>query len=268
MDVREAVNIVRVRRLDDNAIQANGTRGTSLWSDDEIIAALSEAQNEAVIRADLLRDEFTASICSIPIVANQVLYPLHPSVYRVDKDCVTYGDTGRALQLTDEEAMRRGGPCSGGEGGGYYDAYGWRPSAFGGHWDQAVESRSRFYLVKADARGRLYLRPWPIGNVATYTDTNGVDQPLTLNIAVYRKPIWPLRAPSDQFEINDKYHHRLIDFAIGRLLEKRDNDAGDPQGSANYFAKFDASFGARDSARTDTGRSERRRETVQPWGIM
>lgn len=263
MELRDAVRLVRVNRLDDNAVQADGTQGTNQWSHDEIVDALREAQDEAAIRADLLRDEFTASICQIPVVANQELYPLHYSVYRVDQDCVTYSDTGRAMRLTDEQALREGRV----DHAGYYDAYGWRPACFGGQWEKQTAARARHYFIKADARGKLYLRPFPICNEATYVDRDGNTQPLVMRLAVYRRPIWPLRAPTDRFEIDEKYHRRLIDFALGRLYEKNDSDASNQQLSDKYYTKFDKSFGDRDSARTDISRRDRERETVRPWGI-
>lgn len=265
MNLREFRNLVRVSRLDDNAVQANGVEGTRQWSNAEIDEAAREAQNEAVQRANLLRDDMTPAVAQVAIVAGQSDYPLHPSVYGVDHDFVYLNDRGLSLRETTEEAL------SCGRDGGYYDAYGYRPVApfnRSGAWRTATGSRPRLYYLRRAPRGRLYLRLYPIPAEATYVDPAGATQPLVLNLAAYRLPIWPLRVATDQFEIEDRYVRLLIDFVLGRLYEKNDSDANNQQLSQQYFARFDASFGTRDSARTIITRDvERRRETVRGHGF-
>lgn len=258
MELREYRRIVRQHRLDDNATQADGTPGTRMWSDDEIDTTAREAQIEACERADLLMDAFTPSICQVAIVANQEFYDLHPSVYRVLD--ARYADTGQVLTPTEIDKLDDGSE------GGYVDAYGWRPGR-GGRWLTQVASRSRCFYVDFTARERAKLRPFPIGNVATYTDDNGDEQPLVLKLRVYRRPIWPLKSPTDQFEIHDRYCGDLVYWTLARLYEKRDSDAQNIALSEKYDRMFNEAFGEKPSYRTQTDRRERHRETIAPWGI-
>lgn len=256
MILRDFIRRVRVARLDDNAVQADGSPGTRMWSDQEIIDAAKEAQDQAVIRARLLRDEYTPGVCVIPIVAGQAEYELHWSVY--DIDTVIYTDTGRELKRTEEDYLRDGSCLS--DGYGYEGPF--------GTWQNRTQGRARHYLQKQTARERIRLRLYPIALEATHVDrVTNVDVPTTLSLSVYRLPIMPLRAPSDQFEIHDRHCIKLIDFALGRLYSKGDNDGGDPQMSEKCFKRFEESFGEMPSALTMTDRAHRTSSTVTPFGV-
>lgn len=54
-----------------------------LWSDEELIQYLNEAQREACVRAKLIQDKTTAAVCEIDLLDDEQWYDLHASVDEV-----------------------------------------------------------------------------------------------------------------------------------------------------------------------------------------
>lgn len=54
-----------------------------LWSDEEIALYLSESENEAAVRARLIKDSTSTEAAVIAVVANTVDYALHASVFEI-----------------------------------------------------------------------------------------------------------------------------------------------------------------------------------------
>ena len=72
-----------------------------LWSDEEIVAYLNEAVQEACERSYLIEDRSTASVCSVALVAGTNTYDLHPSVFQIKR--VVF--RGRPLDEASVESM-------------------------------------------------------------------------------------------------------------------------------------------------------------------
>lgn len=72
-----------------------------LWSDEEVVTYLNDAEKEACERALLLEDKLSPAVCSIALVANQADYPLHESIIQIKRLMFR----GRKLDETSVEQM-------------------------------------------------------------------------------------------------------------------------------------------------------------------
>ena len=91
-------------------------------------------------------------------------------------------------------------------------------------------------------------------------------QAVVLDLHYVRIPE-PLAADSDEPEIESRYHLRMLDWALHLAYDKRDADAESQQRSMLYAQKFEQSFGFRHTARQQMRRSDRRSNTVRPYGF-
>lgn len=251
MDVREALIVARAR-LDNDAVQYDGSPASRLWKDPELIAFLREAQREAAYRAKLIYDE-SSTFTTIPIVAAQNAYPLHWSIFEVRR--VAYNDNQVPLCLTTIERL---------DNGTFTDDYGWRRL---GRWRTRTESRAREFYLTYTPRQQIQLTTFPIPQQTTYVDDGGTDQPLSLKLGVYRHPIWPVQRESDRLEIADRWHERLIDWVLYRCYSKRDSDTYSPEKAQDNLSSFAASFGPRDTADQDRRKFENAPAQTRGWGM-
>nr|MBP8161105.1 hypothetical protein [Ottowia sp.] len=53
------------------------------WADEDVIDWLNEAQNEACIRARLIREDELEAVCSIALTPGTHTYALNPLVYEI-----------------------------------------------------------------------------------------------------------------------------------------------------------------------------------------
>jgi hypothetical protein len=249
VELREAVAAVR-ERLDDDAVQADGTPGPNAWSDPELIGFFREAQREACERARLIYDDTTPSITQLAVVAAQKVYLLHWSIFDVHR--ASYNDAGESLTPTTEEALDR---CA------WADDYGLRRI---GRWRNRTESKARQFYLTYTPQQKIKLTTYPIPQQITYFDQSGVEHPLLLQLAVYRYPTWPLMRINDRFEIAAKHHERLIDWVLFRAYMKRDTDFYSPAKAMDAQSEFTRSFGPRNTA--DQLRREFQREPAQVRG--
>jgi len=75
-----------------------------LWSDDEFVSYLKEAEREAVIRANLLYEDANVTYCSLTLVPGAAVYSLNSLVYEVlHVSLDSYPLTRKSLQALDEE---------------------------------------------------------------------------------------------------------------------------------------------------------------------
>lgn len=88
-------------------IRADDNTGPKLWSDEEIILYLNEAEQESAERALLIQDETTPAVCQIPLLTTTGVYPLHESVLAIMRAKPELSDK---LVITSRETMDRGWP--------------------------------------------------------------------------------------------------------------------------------------------------------------
>jgi hypothetical protein len=85
----------------------------------------------------------------------------------------------------------------------------------------------------------------------------------TLLMTVIRLPLKSMVKDSDSPEIRPHHHLRLIDWVEFRAYGIHDADGFDPQGSANGYARFEASFGVRPTANVQRKHRRKTARVVQ-----
>lgn len=183
-----------------------------LCSDEDLIALLNEAEEEAALRSNLIHDSTTAAVCQIAVVASTSVYALHEAVFQVTR--ATFSPTGSTadpigLVLTDRLEQDRTRP-------------GWR----------TVSEEPRHLIVDDTSV-----------EIACLPNTGG-----TIDLEVYRAPLTPMAAAADTPEIGRAHHRFLPLWAEHRVYGRADADLNDPQRSANAEKAFTRQFGERPDA--------------------
>lgn len=239
MTIVDLIALCRAR-LDDVAVQSDGTPAATLWADQELIGFINEAQREACERAKLLRDEVTDSLTLLPIVANQAEYDVDPSVFWIDS--ARYEDTGRPIHFTSREELQREG-C---------------------HWTTYSRARAYRMILIPLPTEQLRLRFFPVPTEDTHLDTDGVTEvPTQIRLVVYRYPLTSITSTSSTLEIHSRHHERLVDWVCFRAFSRRDRDTYDPAKASDAETAFIASFGIRPTAEQQRQQRERRDETAR-----
>jgi hypothetical protein len=200
-----------------------------LWSDEDILAFLIDAINEACERALLIEDRTTARCCTLALVADQDTYRLHTSVIKVKR--VTYA--GRALTETSVEAMDQ------------QDA----------NW----ESRTGTPLAYIQTEGKLRVIPIPTAAMETAEDE--------LALTVYRRPLEDVALTGDLagelVEIPARYHLRLMSWVYHRAYTVEDPELKDLAKAATWERKFAGDFGERIDANVQRKQRDRKPPVIR-----
>ena len=189
-----------------------------LWSDEEIVAHLNEAVDEACIRASLIEDSTTPAVCVLPLVPGQSSYELHKSV----TDLRRVAFNGKRLTLSSVEAEDENDLT----------------------WESRKGSEPLRVIVSGTNRIRVVPEP-----------TEPVALSLTVYRTPLKKLSADIDSASP--EIDQVYHPRLKDWVYRCAYLKHDAETFD-QASANDFeARFERSFGVRPDANVARKRRDR-----------
>lgn len=182
-----------------------------LWSDDEVIGWLNEAEEEAAIRSKLIFESVRPEICQIDVsIAAGNVYKLHDAVSEIIYASLT-DVSGNVTQL------------------GIKDRF--ELSRLKPDWRTTTEKPQ--YLVHHDKNIEL-------GCI--------VDASYTIKLEVHRLPLKCLAKESDTPEINRVHHKMLVQWALHRAYEKPDAETLNPAKSQTAEAKFTEYFGERPNA--------------------
>lgn len=185
-----------------------------LWSSDRIRQLLNEAVAEANLRARLITDSATPTVCRIELVPGQSEYDLDRSII-VIRRAVLASQPQCALTRTKSYVLDRCSP-------------GWR-----------THKGRPEYLVR-DQRNLLILSPAP-----TIADQ--------LQLTVWRNPLESEQMEGDADDPSDAgieaiWHSKLVHWACFRALSKTDAEAETPSGARMHYEMFEAAFGPRPTA--------------------
>lgn len=177
-----------------------------LWSDDELMDWLSDAQDQACIRGRLLRDDSTPAVCRITMAPGQHTYPLHPKVYELISVRLkpANGDRPRDLLLVSREWLDAERPC-------------WRD-----------EDRPACYAIQNDTSLRI------VGATAPGDE---------LLLECYRLPMRALSLDTQRPEIHEAHHEHLIQWVLHKAYSVTDAEAFDANRAALAEAAFTRYFG-------------------------
>ena len=179
-----------------------------LREDEWIAAWMTEAQDQAAMRARLLLDDYTPALTHIAVTAGVDSYPLHPKLYEIAViDFVPVTGYVQPVYLTSREKLDR-------------DRNGWRNEPAGVPCS-AIQTDTRLRLV-------------PVPSV------NG-----TLRLEAYRLPLKALVNDNDKPEIHEAHHRHLVHWALYRAFSKPDTETMDPNRAKTAETAFTAYFGPR-----------------------
>lgn len=229
--------------LDDRASRVSGA-SDQLYSDEDIVVQLNEAQRILCDEAWVLEDTTTAACCEIQLLNGVTDYPLHESVLGI-----------KYVRLSDSDIdlLRVG----------YYDnrLHSIRPLNEPDFWDvntPLVETAGRPTRWSSDiGTATIRLRRKPDATAAL----------LKAKLAVVRLPIIDLdvSALTASPEVKVKYHMLMCKYAAGQLGSSGDVDSGLPQRAARWLREWNEGLKA-------ARRSRQRLQQSQPqwryggWG--
>lgn len=205
-----------------------------LWSDEQLIKYIDEAQGLLARKGLVIRDASTAAVVEVSLTADVTQYTLHPSIIAVISAQVEgdVGDLARAghsafnsFQHVDplffDPAQLSTMPPG-------------KPLAFS--TDEQLDRAS-------GKAGVVSMRVYP-------TPTADYDGTL-IRLRVVRGPLRPLTTDDLEAspEVPDDYHLGLLDWAAYRALRNIDSDAGAVEKADKYKSEFEAMIA---QARTDS----------------
>ena len=175
------------------------------WADEDVIDWLNEAQNEACIRARLIREDEMEAVCSIALTPGTHTYALNPLVYEI-------------IGLWIKPASGRKRP---------------------------VKLRSREWLDHHLPEWRDCTRPAEIAiqDDTTVRIVGAVEAGDTLELECYRLPLRPMANDTNKPEIHTMHHAHLIDWALHRAFSVPDAETFDPNRAALAEQAFTRYFG-------------------------
>lgn len=187
-------------------IDLDDTEEDYLWSDAELTLYINEAQKEAVRRSRLIIDQATPEICTIEVTAGTSLYPLSKKIIRVLGVKPSWDD-GRPMRkaVTREKELHN-------------------PT-----WEMDESDTPCEYLLDYQS-DHIMLAEKPLSDG-------------TLNLRVYREPLADMTASSDEPEIAERYHRKLLHWARHEAYLKPDSDTQDKAASKDALDLFELEFG-------------------------
>lgn len=208
------------RRADDRA-------EPYFMSDAQVLALLTEAEQEACQRSHPIFDYDTDDVVEYAVAAEQSSVALDPRVWRVDHAVFTPDGAlrGCRIELTGIDAIR--------------DMQDGRT---------VISSRPSH----AAHSGRSTLTLFPAPSVAG-----------TLRLDVYRLPLYDIKAGTDEPEIPPELHMGLVDWVLYRVYSTKDSELYDLDRAAIALRDFTERFGERRNADAMRRHRERRRVTTR-----
>lgn len=189
-------------------VLAADTEEPYFWSDEVLADWFAEAEQQACVRARLLREDERPDVCQVKLTPGQHTYKLHRSVYELIRVWMVSGaGVSRPLTLTSRERLD-------------WDRPDWRDAS----------RMPAGYVIQDDTTVRVAGRIGP-GDV--------------LHLECYRLPLRPLADGADRPEIHEAHHLYLVQWALFRAFSVPDAEVFDPSRSAQALAEFEKYFGIR-----------------------
>jgi hypothetical protein len=183
-----------------------------LFATPDVLRWLSEAEDEACKRGDLIREDSDGSMCALAVAAAGRPAPLNPLWLRIDsavwvepaEDADSDPQRTNLRILTDRKVLDR-------------ESSTWRYDS-GDPSTLLVEGRQLRLVDTPDTAGTLYLEG-------------------------FRLPKQPLAKDVDEPEIASVHHLELVNWALKLAFERPDSETLDPQRAKRAEDAFSAYFG-------------------------
>lgn len=202
MTLKELVRSVRV--------QSNDKVEPYFNEDEDIIAWLNQAVDEACIRGRLVHENMDSNICSAIIVANQSTYALHESLYEITKLTFvpSHNEKQTDIRLVSEEWLN------------LYSYEDW----------STMKGKPQF-AIQSDTAIRLVPTPDIEGN---------------LLIEGYRTSIKDMIEDEDKpVDLHKQHHIHLIEWVLYKAFSIPDTEFFDHNRSEMAYRNFESYFGVR-----------------------
>lgn len=177
------------------------------WSDEDVTQWLNDAQEEAAIRARLIHESDSASLCEIKTTAGNAVYQLNPQMYEITH--ASWDEDGTRsyclLSLTSTEALDKNDR----------------------HWRTRPASIPHS-VIQTDRSVRIVPAPKSDG---------------TLVIEAYRLPKSLMESQDDELEINQAHHRHLVSWALYKAFSVPDAEMFDSNRAQIAAAEFERYFG-------------------------
>lgn len=181
-----------------------------LWPDELVRDWLNEGQEQACIRARLIREDADAAICHVALTPGQSVYEYHPLVYElIHAQIRPASGQPRRLCLLSRELLDA-------------EHQGWRES-----------DRQAWALIQDDTKLRL---------------AGKIEAGDVLELDCYRLPIRPMVDPDDEPEIHRAHHIHLVQWALFQAFSVVDAETLDAQRAQMAQELFTRYFGLQTDA--------------------
>lgn len=201
--------------------------------DDLVLAKFaSEAEREACIRAKLIRDDTSPDYTAIAVTAGTAVYPLDPLVQDIDS---------ASFQVVGTTRWEKVVPTGMDHIEDNFD------------WQNKTASRPCSIVHLSPERS---IRLWPTPSMSG-----------TLQLAVYRLPLFDMEDMEDEPEIPIEHHDGLVSWMLYRAYSSKDSELEDPARASANLSEFTARFGERNTADVLRRHRERRRHTTRYGGL-
>lgn len=180
-----------------------------LWSPEEALDYMNDAQNEAGRRTRAFVDSSTTACCSLTVTTSG-LVTLDPRVLFV-----------RQARIANQMPMRRMN---------MQDMAGCDPM-----WQDAGASTYPLMFITDYETGKLMFHPKPAASV-------------TVLLTVVRDPLVPIASRDSTPELNARYHRTLRHWMAYRAYSKPDAETYRPDAAKQQLALFEQEFGQKSSA--------------------
>lgn len=170
-----------------------------LWSDEELIRYIDDAQFMFCRKTDGIPDDFTADVCELAVTPGTDRVALHPSIRLVR--AAARDDTGAPVEVLNTEDMPR------------------RGYRFNG-----VLGSPKALVLGGSAHSA---RVWPVSS-----------ETFTLRLTVFRMPLAHITDTDQAFEIDEEHHTHLGLWCMHRAYLKQDAETLDKDKSAEFEARF------------------------------
>lgn len=212
MKLGDLVSELRENILRDTSDTVNANPSNYLLSDKSLVRYINEAQQKFATRTLCLRDESTAEVCNITLVAGQAAYDLDKRVVAV------YGaassDNKLHLQRTTYASMT-GAP----------------DVPYGDAWNTRAQ----------DGRPHLFYTDRETGRIGIYPAPDAEHDGRTLVLRVGRLPLYDLTPDNldAEPEVPSQWHMDLLEYAAWRALRNHDSDLENLQKASAHKKAFE-----------------------------
>lgn len=222
MTLQELLDELRKNILRDVSDQLSPGDRAVMWDDDTLVRYINEAQNRFCIKTSILRDESTAAICNITLVAGQDTYPLDPRVIAVIAASLPGPNPPQRLRIrkgTYGALFNRSGDTT--FGSLYCDLQRWQ--------ETPSQHPFLFYTDRETQRMGVYPPPG--------TTLDG----MVLNLRVSRRPVQPLLVNNKNAvpEIPEDHHMDILEWAAWKCLRNHDVDTENIPKASTHKKRFD-----------------------------